>query len=111
MLMSWQAHKDGFAVNLGRVRSALRDLRAETQRTAAEHERMAAWYAERGDEPAARLERRTAASQRQLLADLAAAFQSLEGTVAAALDQLGRAPDPGGCPSKEPNQPRASMPS
>jgi hypothetical protein len=88
MLTSWQAPKDEFVVTLGRVRSVLRDLRAETQQTAAEHERMAAWYAPHGDEPAARVERRTAASQRQLLADLAAAFQALEGTVSAALDQL-----------------------
>ncbi len=55
---------------------------------AAEHERMAAWYAEHDDETAARMERSTAMSQRQPLADLDAAFQALQGAMSAALDQL-----------------------
>jgi uncharacterized alpha-E superfamily protein len=88
MLTNWQAHKDAVVVTLGRVGSALHELRAETQRTAAEHERMAAWYAQHGDEPAARMQRRTAASQHQLLADLDAAFHALQDTMSAALDQL-----------------------
>jgi hypothetical protein len=88
MLTKEQPEPDEVRRTLARARSALDDLRVETQQTAAEHERMAAWYAGHGDEPAARVERRTAASQRQLLADLAAAFQALEGTVSAALDQF-----------------------
>jgi hypothetical protein len=91
MLTSWQEQQeqqDEYVLTLGRVRSALYHVGRKTQRTAAEHERMAAWYAEHGDESAARLQRHAAASQRQLLADLAAAFQALEGTVSVALDRL-----------------------
>jgi Ser/Thr protein kinase RdoA (MazF antagonist) len=80
--MSW-------VLTLGRVRSALHHVGRKTQRTAAEQERMAGWYAEHGDQAAARLQRHAAASQRQLLADLTAAFQARDGTVSAALDRLG----------------------
>jgi hypothetical protein len=47
---------------------------------------MAAWYTEHDDQAAARLERRTAAAQRQLLADIDAAFGALEAAVYAALE-------------------------
>jgi hypothetical protein len=80
MLTSWQEQSEEFVLTLGRVRSALRHVGMKTQRTAAEHERMAAWYADHGDE-SARLQRHAAASQRRLLADQAAAFQALEGAV------------------------------
>jgi hypothetical protein len=62
------------------------DLRVETQQTAAQHERMAAWYTEHDDQAAARMESRTAAVQRQLLADIDAAFEALEAAVYAALE-------------------------
>jgi hypothetical protein len=62
------------------------DLRVKTQQTAAQHERMAVWYTEDGDQAAAQMERRTAAVQRQLLADLDAAFEALEAAVSAALE-------------------------
>jgi hypothetical protein len=68
------------------ARSALDDLRVETRQSAAEHERMAAWHVGRGDQVAAQMERRTAAVQRQLLADLDAAFEALEAAVSAALE-------------------------
>jgi hypothetical protein len=86
MLTRGQAEPDEVIRTLARARSALGDLRAETQRTAAEHERMAAWYAERGDQAYAQMERRTAAVQRQLLADLDAAFEALEAAVSAVLE-------------------------
>ncbi len=47
---------------------------------------MAAWYTEHDDQAAARLGRRTAAAQRQLLADIVAAFGALEAGVYAALE-------------------------
>jgi hypothetical protein len=50
MLTSWQEQRPEFVLTLGRFRSALRHVGMKTQRTAAEHERMAAWYAEHGDE-------------------------------------------------------------
>lgn len=87
-MTSWQEQREEFVLTLGRVRSALRHVGMKTQRTAAEHERMAAWYAEHGDESAAQRERHAAVSQQQLLADLAAAVQALEGTVSGALDRL-----------------------
>ena len=71
---------------LARARSAMDDLRVETQQTAAQHERMAAWYTEHDDQAAARMESRTAAVQRQLLADIDAAFEALEAAVYAALE-------------------------
>jgi hypothetical protein len=92
MLTSWQEQRPEFVLTLGRFRSALRHVGMKTQRTAAEHERMAAWYAEHGDACAARLQRHAAASHRRLLADLAAAFQPLEGTASGALDVWTREP-------------------
>ncbi len=86
MLTKWQAQRDELALTLAGVRSALLGVRGEAQRAAARHERMAAWYAEHGDEAAAWMERRTAAVQRQLLADLDAAFQALETAVSAMLE-------------------------
>ena len=84
--MRSQAMEAKIARILARVRSALHDVRVETQRTAAEHEQTAAWYAEQGDEAAAWMERRTATVQRQRLADLDAALEALEDAVSAALD-------------------------
>jgi hypothetical protein len=92
MLTSWQEQRPEFVLTVGRFRSALRHVGMKTQRTAAEHERMAAWYAEHGDACAARLQRHAAASHRRLLADLAAAFQPLEGTASGALDVWTREP-------------------
>jgi len=63
-----------------RPRSSLRTLQAH-------HERMAAWYAEHGDQADAEMERHMAAvQQQQLLADLDAAFEALEAAVCAALE-------------------------
>jgi hypothetical protein len=86
MLTTGQAEPDEVARTLARARSALDDLRVETQRTAAQHERMAAWYAEQGKQADAELERHTAAVQQHLLADLATAFEALEAAVSAALE-------------------------
>jgi hypothetical protein len=86
MLTKGQAEPDEVTRTLARARSAMGDLRVETQRTAAHHERMAAWHTEHGDQAAARMERRTAAVQRQLLADLDAAFEALEAAVSAAFE-------------------------
>jgi hypothetical protein len=86
MLTKGQAEPGEVARTLARARSALDDLRVETQRTAAQHERMAAWYAGHGGQADAEVERHTAAVQQQLLADLAAAFQALEAAVSAALE-------------------------
>jgi hypothetical protein len=87
MLTKGQAEPGEVARTLARARSALDDLRVETQRTAAQHERMAAWYAEHGDQADAEMERHMAAvQQQQLLADLDAAFEALEAAVCAALE-------------------------
>jgi small-conductance mechanosensitive channel len=86
MLMRSEAMEAEIARVLADVRSALHDVRVATQRTAAEHEQMAAWYADHGDEGAAWTERRTATAQRQRLADLDAALDALEDAVSAALD-------------------------
>jgi hypothetical protein len=85
MLTKGQPEPDEVTRTLARARSALDSLRVETQQTAAEHERMAAWHAECGDQAAAQTERRTAAVQRQLLADLDAAFEALEAAVSAVI--------------------------
>ena len=69
------------------VRSALQEVRVQIQRTAAEHDQMAAWYAKHHDQAAAWMERRAAAMQRGRLDDLDAALQALEEAVAGALDQ------------------------
>src|SRR6266516_1228426 len=58
MLTSARAMADKSAPTLARVRSAPHDVRVQTQRTAAEHERIAAWYAEHADEAAAWMQRR-----------------------------------------------------
>jgi len=84
--MQGQAQPDEVTRILARARSALDDFRAETQAIAAQHEQMAAWYAEHGDQAAARLERRTATVQQQLLAELDAAFDAMEAAVYAALE-------------------------
>jgi hypothetical protein len=86
MLTRWQAEHDELVLTLARVRSALHDVRVEAQRTTAQHERMAAWYAQQGDEAAAWIGRRTAAEQQQRLADLDTAFKALEDAVSAVLD-------------------------
>ncbi len=72
---------------LGLVRSALQEVRVQIQRTAVEHDRMAAWYAKHHDQAAAWMERRSATMQRQRLADLDAALQALEEAVSDAFDQ------------------------
>jgi hypothetical protein len=87
MLTKGQAEPNEVKQTLARVRSAMDDLRVETQRTAAQHERMAAWYTEHGDQALAEMERHTAAVQRHLLADLDAGFQALEDAVSTALEQ------------------------
>jgi len=69
------------------VRSALQEVRVQIQRTAAEHDQMAAWYAKHHNQAAAWMERRAAAMQRGRLDDLDAALQALEEAVAGALDQ------------------------
>ena len=69
------------------VRSALQETLVQIQRTAAEHDRTAAWYATHHDQAAAWMERRGAAMQRGRLDDLDAALQALEEAVAGALDQ------------------------
>ncbi len=71
---------------LARVRPVLGEVRVQAERTATEHEQMAAWYTRHGDHAAAGVERRAAAVQRQRLADLDAAFQALEEAVSAALN-------------------------
>ena len=71
---------------LGGVRSALQEFRLATQGAMAEHERLAGRYARQGDRAAAWMERRAAAVQRQRLADVDAALDSLEAAVSAALD-------------------------
>ncbi|HZD67906.1 MAG TPA: hypothetical protein VFA45_02990 [Actinomycetes bacterium] len=71
---------------LGRVRSILDEVTVETQRTATEHESLAAWHAKRGDANAARAERRAAAVLHLRLSDLAAALQALDRVSLAALD-------------------------
>jgi ABC-type nitrate/sulfonate/bicarbonate transport system substrate-binding protein len=86
MLMQGQAQPDEVTRILARARSALDDFRAETQAIAAQHEQMAAWYAEHGDQAYAQMERHTAAVQQQLLADLDAAFEALEAAVSAVLE-------------------------
>ena len=86
MLTKGQAEPDEVKQTLARVRSAMDDLRVETQRTAAQHERMAAWYTEHGDQAVAEMERHTAAVQRHLLTDLDAGLEALEVAVSAALE-------------------------
>jgi hypothetical protein len=86
MLTKGHAKPDEVKQTLARVRSAMDDLRIETQRTAAQHERMAAWYTEHSDQALAEMERHTAAVQRHLLADLDAGFEALEVAVSAALE-------------------------
>jgi hypothetical protein len=83
---SQQAVQDQIMPALARVRSALDDVRGETQQTAAEHELMAAWHARRGEVDAERMEHRAGAVQQQRLADLDAAFEALDRAVFAALD-------------------------
>lgn len=68
---------------LTRVRLVLEEVRLETRRTAAENEAMAARYAERGDQAAARMEWAAAAARRQRLADLDTAFEALEQALSA----------------------------
>jgi hypothetical protein len=87
MLTGSQAEQDEIVRTFARVRSALHGVRVKTQRTAAEHERLAGWYVEQGDEVAARMEGRVAAAQRQRLADLDAALDALDAAVSTALDQ------------------------
>jgi hypothetical protein len=86
MLAAWQAQQKEVVLTLARVRSAMRDVRVELQRAVAEHERMAVWYAEHGNEDAAWVERRTAEVQRQRLAEMDAAFHGLEDAVSAAVE-------------------------
>jgi hypothetical protein len=86
MLTKWQAQRDELVLALAGVRSVLHEVRAETQRAAAQHERMATWLVERDDQAAAWMERRTAAVQRQLLAELDTTFQALENAVSAVVD-------------------------
>lgn len=83
--MRSQTVKDQLLPALARLRPVLGEVCAQAQRTATEHEQMAAWHAKRGDHAAAGMERRAAAVQRQRLADLEAAFQALERAVSAAL--------------------------
>jgi len=84
--MQGQAQPDQVTRTLARARSALDAFRGETQRLAAQHERLAVRYAQHGDQAAAQLERRTAALQPQLLAELDAAFEAMQGAVYAALE-------------------------
>jgi hypothetical protein len=86
MPTSARAMADNSARTLAHVRSASHDVRVQTQPTAAEHERIAAWYAEHADEAAAWMQRRAATVQRQRLADVDAARQALEDAASAALD-------------------------
>jgi hypothetical protein len=86
MLATWQAQQEEIVLTLARVREALHDVHVELQRAAAEHERMAVWYAEHGNKDAAWVERQKAAAQRQRLADMDAAFHGLEEAVSAAVE-------------------------
>jgi TPP-dependent trihydroxycyclohexane-1,2-dione (THcHDO) dehydratase len=86
MQTKWQTQRDELVLTLARVRSALQGVQAEAQRAADRHERMAAWYAQQGDETAAWMERRTAEVQRQVLVELNGAFQGLETAVSAVSD-------------------------
>lgn len=81
-----QTVEDQIMPALARVRPVLGEVRVQAERTATEHEQMAAWYTRHGDHAAAGVERRAAAVQRQRLADLDAAFQALEEAVSAALN-------------------------
>jgi hypothetical protein len=81
-----QTVEDQILPALARVRPVLGEVCVQAERTATEHEQMAAWYAKHGDHAAAGMERRAAAVQRQRLADLDAAFQALEEAVSAALN-------------------------
>jgi phage terminase Nu1 subunit (DNA packaging protein) len=81
-----QTVQDQILPALARLRPVLSEVRVQTERTATEHEQMAAWYAKHGNHAAAGMERRAAAVQRQRLADLDAAFQALEEAVSAALN-------------------------
>jgi hypothetical protein len=81
-----QTVKDQILPALARLRPVLGEVCVQAERTATEHQQMAAWYAKRGDHAAAGMERRAAAVHRQRLADLDAAFQALEEAVSAALN-------------------------
>jgi hypothetical protein len=81
-----QAIGEQILAALGRVRSILDEVTVETQRTATEHESLAAWHAKRGEANAARSERQAAAVLNLRLADLDAAIQALDRVAFAALD-------------------------
>jgi hypothetical protein len=71
---------------LGRIRSILDEVSVETQRTATEHDSLAAWHAKRGEANAARSERQASAVLQLRLADLDAALQALDRVSLAAMD-------------------------
>jgi hypothetical protein len=83
--MTLLAMQDQIMPALGRVRSILYEVQVQTEQTAIEHERMAAWHTKRGEQAAARMERRAAAVQQQRLADLDAAFGALQKAISTAL--------------------------
>jgi len=83
--MTLLAMQDQIMPALGRVRSILYEVQGQTEQTAIEHERMAAWHTKRGEQAAARMERRAAAVQQQRLADLDAAFGALQKAISTAL--------------------------
>ncbi len=56
--MTLLAMQDQIMPALGRVRSILYEVQVQTEQTAIEHERMAAWHTKRGEQAAARMERR-----------------------------------------------------
>jgi len=71
---------------LARVRSILDEVGVQAQRTATEHELMAAWHVKQGEVDAARAERLAAEVHHQRLADLDVAFDALDRAAFAALD-------------------------
>jgi trehalose-6-phosphatase len=83
--MTLLAMQDQIMPALGRVRSILYEVQVQTEQTAIEHKRMAAWHTKRGEQAAARMERRAAAVQQQRLADLDAAFGALQKAISTAL--------------------------
>lgn len=83
--MTLLAMQDQIMPALGRVRSILYEVQVQTEQTAIEHERMAAWHTKRGEQAAARMERRAAAVQQQRLADLDAAFGALQKAISTVL--------------------------
>jgi uncharacterized membrane protein YqiK len=86
MTVGSKAVREQILPALARVRSILDEVSVEAQRTATEHDLLAAWHAKRGDANAARLERQAAAVHQLRLADLDAAFDALDRAAFAALD-------------------------